>query len=120
ERGVLVDLIVQSLGEDGHTNLGFTVPRSDSAKAEEVVSALAKRFGGDASADPGVAILSVTGVGVRSHTGVGTRVFRALSEAGINVELVGTSEVEMTVVVAGESGAKAVEASLSAFSDVIR
>lgn len=119
-RGVMVDLIVQSLGEDGQTNLGFTIPKTDVAKAEEVVTGLATRFGGAVTADPGVAMLSVTGVGVRSHTGVGTRVFRALSEAGINVELVGTSEVEMTVVIAAEHGATAVAAARAAFADVVR
>lgn len=117
-RDVMVDLIVQSIGQDGHTNVGITVPQKDIDTAKQVVDKLAKEFGGEVRAEPGIAILAVTGVGVRSHTGVGTRVFRALSEASINVELIGTSEVEMTVVVAGEHGAKALEAAKEAFADV--
>ena len=61
----------------------------------------------------------MTGVGVRSHTGVGARIFKALSEAGINVELIGTSEVEVSVVVAGEHGEQALKAARAAFADVI-
>ncbi|QDT67632.1 Aspartokinase [Planctomycetes bacterium MalM25] len=119
ERGVMVDLIVQSIGEEGHTNLGLTVPQADLATAQQVVEGLAAKNGGTVSTEPGIAILSVTGVGVRSHTGVGARIFRALSEAEINVELIGTSEVEVTVVVDGAMGDQALEAARAAFADVI-
>ncbi|MGL4513324.1 MAG: aspartate kinase [Lacipirellulaceae bacterium] len=116
---IVVDLIVQSIGFDGLTTVGFTVPRKDHAAAEEVVKQLVTRFGGASTSEPSIAILSVTGVGVRSHTGVGTRMFRALSDAGINVELIGTSEVEVNVVVAGAHGAAGLAALKQAFADVV-
>ncbi len=119
KEGVLVDLIVQSIGTDGRTNVGFTVPCDDEAKAEKVVSKMADKIGGTVSVESSVAILGVTGIGVRSHTGVGTRIFQALSEAGINVELIGTSEVAISVVVAGEQGKKGLNAMQQVFADVI-
>lgn len=118
-QGVLVDLIVQSIGTDGRTNVGFTVPRAEESKAQAVVEKMADKVGGTVSIEPNVAILGVTGIGVRSHTGVGTRIFRALSEAGINVELIGTSEVAISVVVAGDQGKKGLEAMQEVFADVI-
>ncbi|QDV72591.1 aspartate kinase [Botrimarina mediterranea] len=119
-RDVMVDLIVQSIGEDGLTSVGITVPQKDAKAAADIVAEVAEKIGGEVSLDPGVAILSVTGVGVRSHTGVGTRIFRALSAAGINVEMIGTSEVRVSVVIGGEHGAKALAATEKAFADVIR
>lgn len=117
--GVLVDLIVQNVGLDGRTNVGFTVPVNEEERAKKVVEKLADKVGGTVLIEPNIAILGVTGIGVRSHTGVGTRIFRALSEAGINVELIGTSEVAISVVVTGEQGKKGLAAMQEAFADVI-
>lgn len=119
DKGVLVDLIVQSIGTDGLTNVGFTVPQTEESKAQEVVKEMAEKIGGDVTVESSVAILGVTGIGVRSHTGVGTRIFQALSEAGINVELIGTSEVAISVVVAGNEGKKGLDAMQKIFADVI-
>lgn len=119
DKRVLVDLIVQSIGSDELTNVGFTVPQSEETKAKTVVAEMAKKIGGDLAVESSVAILGVTGIGVRSHTGVGTRIFQALSEAGINVELIGTSEVAISVVVAGDQGKKGLEAMQKIFADVI-
>ncbi|MEM1305046.1 MAG: ACT domain-containing protein, partial [Planctomycetota bacterium] len=69
--------------------------------------------------DAEVAILSVTGVGVRSHTGVGVRMFRSLSQAGINVELISTSEMKVNAVVAAESGDAGLAVLEKAFADVL-
>ena len=118
-KGIVVDLIVQSVGDEGHTNLGFTVPQKDHDSALATVEAFVRRIGGHATSESKVSILSVEGIGVRSHTGVGTRMFRALSEAGINVELIGTSEVEVNAVVAGTSGDTGLAALEKAFADVI-
>ena len=117
---IVVDLIVQGIGDDGHTTLAFTVPRKDHARAEQAVRAISESHGGEPTSEPEIAILSVTGVGVRSHTGVGARMFRALSEAGINVELICTSEVEVNAVVSGENGAAGLAALEKAFADVVR
>ncbi|TWT88299.1 Aspartokinase [Pseudobythopirellula maris] len=117
--GIVVDMIVQSVGRDGKTAVAFTVPAADVQRAGEVAAEIVARFGGASSVDPGVAILTVTGVGIRSHTGVGSRMFRALTDAGINVELISTSEVQVSVVVEGAKGPAGLKAMEKAFADVI-
>lgn len=116
---LLVDMIVQSIGNDGTTNVSFTVPVADLEKATQVAAEVTKRFGGDAETKKSIAILSVTGVGIRSHTGVSNRIFQALSKAGINVELVSTSEMKVNVVVDAASGAKGLKTLEAAFADVV-
>lgn len=118
-QGILVDLIVQGFGADGLASVSFTVPAASHDTAKGVASELAARFGGEVVTKPRTAILSVKGVGVRSHTGVGVRMFRALSEAGINVEMIGTSEVEIHAVIDFEQGDRALAALNQAFRDVI-
>ena len=71
------------------------------------------------SSSPEVAKLSVSGIGLRSHTSVGTRMFRSLSEAGINVEMINTSEVQVNVVVDGKQGQQALAVLTEAFADVL-
>ena len=117
--GVLVDMIVQSVGEEGHTNLTFTVPRESLPTAQKIVQELVDRVGGELSCEEEIAILTVTGVGIRSHTGVGTRMFAALYEAGINVEIISTSEVRVNVVIDAAKGEAGLEALKQAFADVI-
>ncbi|QDS97804.1 aspartate kinase [Adhaeretor mobilis] len=117
---LLVDMIVQGTGRDGLANISFTVPSESVQKAVEVASATAKQHGcGPVGSEKEIAILSVFGIGVRTHVGVGVRMFKALDDAGINVEMINTSEVRVNVVVnaaKGEAGLKALEA---AFADVI-
>ncbi|TWT38159.1 Aspartokinase 2 [Posidoniimonas corsicana] len=117
---IIVDMIVQGVGGDGKTTLSFTVPAKDADRARKVVEAIADRLGGDVTSLASVAILSVNGVGIRSHTGVSTRMFRALSAAGINVELISTSEVRVNVVVAREQGDAGLAALAAAFEDVVK
>jgi aspartate kinase len=117
--GIVVDMIVQGIGADGKTNLSFTIPHADAAKAADAAGEVIATLGGQIETDQRVAILSVTGVGIRSHTGVSLRMFRALSQAGINVELVSTSEVKVNMVVQGESGQAGLKALEVAFADVI-
>lgn len=116
---IVVDMIVQGVGVDGHTALSFTTPSADAERAGKVVQAIADRLGGAVSVASQVAILSVNGVGIRSHTGVGARMFRALADASINVELISTSEVKVNVVVASKNGASGLEAMTGAFADVV-
>ena len=117
--GIVVDMIVQGVGANGKTNLSFTVPQPTTGEAASAAGSAIKKLGGTLETHPSIAILSVTGVGIRSHTGVGLRMFRALSQAGINVELVSTSEVKVNVVVAGDKGAAGLAALQEAFADVI-
>jgi aspartate kinase len=119
--GVFVDMIVQSFGRNGKANLSLTVPRADLAKALKTTEALSKKFNcGPISSAPQVAKLSVSGIGMRSHTGVAIRMFRALAEAGINVEMINTSEVRVNVVVDGAAGKKGLSALQAAFKDTLR
>lgn len=117
---LMVDMIVQGAGRDGKANLSFTVPRPAVAKAEQVVRQAAERLGcGPVSSDPEIAILSVFGIGIRSHVGVGVRMFEALAEADINVEMINTSEVRINVVVDADEGSDGLKALQKVFADVI-
>lgn len=119
--GIFVDLIVQSFGRDGRANLSFSVPRGELDRARATAEALGREFRcGPVSYAAEVAKLSVSGVGLRSHTGVAIRMFKALADAGINVELISTSEVRVNVVVAGRQGRAGLAALDRAFADVRR
>ena len=117
---IIVDMIFQGTGNDGKANLSFTVPQTDVKRALEVTKKVAAKLDcHQVSHEPKIAILSVLGIGIRTHTGVGLRMFEALSQAGINVEMINTSEMRINVVVdysKGEAGLKALEA---AFADVM-
>lgn len=120
ETNVFVDMIVQGYGRNGQANLSFTVPHQQISRALMDVGKLAKSLNcGAVTSSPRVAKLSVSGIGLRSHTGVAIRMFRSLAEAGINVEMINTSEVRVNVVVAGEHGQKAMECLKKAFADVL-
>lgn len=115
---IFVDMIVQSLGRAGHANLSFTVPQSHLDKALKVSRETATKLGcGPVTSSPRVAKLSVSGIGMRSHTDVAIRMFRSLSQAGINVEMINTSEVRVNVVVDGAAGQKGLECLKQAFAD---
>jgi aspartate kinase len=117
---ILVDMIVQSVGHDGKASVSFTVKQSSLAASLDVVRRLAEEMKcGGISHAPKIAILSVTGIGMRSHTGVGIRMFQALADAGINVDMINTSEVRINVAVAAEKGEAALAALKNAFADVM-
>ncbi|MFO0871620.1 MAG: aspartate kinase [Pirellulales bacterium] len=117
---IFVDMIVQSHTGRGQASLTFTVPQDRLTDAVSVAERVARTFAcqGVTSA-PRVAKLSVSGVGLRSHTGVAIRMFRALAEAGINVDLINTSEVRVNIVVDGAAGQRALERLQTAFADVL-
>jgi aspartate kinase len=116
---ILVDMIVQSIGRDDLADVSFTVPRGEVEHARQVLRALSKQLGGEVKDVPAVAILTVKGIGIRSHTGVGLRMFKALAEAKINVEMVSTSEVRVNVVIAADKGEAGLAALKAAFADVL-
>jgi len=119
--GVFVDMIVQSHGSHAErASLSFTVPRGQVEKATEVARRLVKQLScKGVSSCPNIAKLSVSGVGLRSHTGVAIRMFRALAEAGVNVDMISTSEVRVNVVVDGRAGAAALSSLRAAFADAL-
>ena len=119
--GIFVDMIVQNVGRQGQANLSFTVPQEKLLQSVDVAHELSASLdGGKVTHAAGVAKLSVSGIGLRSHTGVAIRMFRALSEAGINVDMVNTSEVRVNVVVDGAAGQQGLDALNAAFADVMR
>jgi aspartate kinase len=118
--GIIVDMIVQSVGREGTASVSFTVPHKDIDKSLALTGKLAQRLGcPPPSGSPQVAKLSVFGVGMRSQTGVAARLFQSLAAAGINVVMISTSEVRLNVVVEGPQGAQALEVLRKEFADVI-
>lgn len=119
-KSINVDVIIQNVGRDENANVSFTCPQDDYETAyaalEEVVQQMG---GGDVWGNRGAAKLSVSGIGLRSHTGVGVRMFKALSEAGINVNLISTSEVRVNVIVNQEQGEPGLKVLKKAFEDVL-
>ena len=120
EGGIVVDMIVQSVGRQGRANLSFTVPQQDLNKSLGIAAALAEGFGcPPPTSCSKVAKLSVSGIGMRSHTGVASRMFQSLASQSINVEMISTSEVRVNVVVDGSQGQKALEVMRGEFEAVM-
>jgi aspartate kinase len=116
EGGIMVDMIVQNVGHSGHANLSFTVPREDLDQCLLLAREVLEQWpGARLSFDREIAKLSVMGIGLRSHTGVGEKMFRALAEAGVNVQLINTSEIRVSAVVAIDLGQQAHACLLQAF-----
>ncbi len=120
--GIFVDMIVQShKGYQGRISVSFTMPANQLQEALEVSKRLARDFGcHSVTHRPQVAKLAVSGIGLRSHTDVAIRMFRALAEAKINVDMISTSEVQVTVVVDGQHGHVGLARLQQAFADVLR
>lgn len=103
EANILVDMIVQnvSVKQTGTTDISFTVHKDDVEKAEAALTPCLPDLGEGVTirARDGIAKLSVVGIGMRSHSGVAAEMFEALSKAGINIEMISTSEIKITVTV---------------------
>jgi len=113
---IMVDMIVQNVGVGNRTNISFTVPREDLDQCLLLVRAVLEEWpDAELSFEKEIAKLSVRGIGLRSHTGVGSKMFQALSQAGINVTMLNTSEILMSVVVNSDAGEKAHQCLLEAF-----
>lgn len=95
-----VDMIVQNVSQDNTTDFTFTVHRNDLRKAEEVLHKVASEIGArEVGGDGKIAKVSIVGVGMRSHAGVASRMFEALSRDGINIQMISTSEIKISVVI---------------------
>tara|TARA_R110000868_G_scaffold55460_5_gene172514 strand:+ start:12557 stop:13777 length:1221 start_codon:yes stop_codon:yes gene_type:complete len=101
EASINVDMIVQNVSEDGRaTDLTFTVPKDDLSRTMEVLEAAKETLGFErVVGDPDVVKISVVGVGMRSHAGVAMRMFQALADKGINIQVISTSEIKISVLV---------------------
>jgi aspartate kinase len=109
--GIIVDMIVQNLTASGLAELSFSVPQNDLRKALAVTEKLTHKLNANTRvvADPDIAKLFVLGVGMRTHTGVARRMFGALAQRGINISMINTSEVRVSVVVDQSRGQEALE-----------
>jgi len=116
EAGVMVDMIVQNIGREGRANITFTVPKDDVFKAEKALDqALAEFEGASAHTIGDIAKVSVVGLGMRSHSGVAAMLFDALAEAGINIEMITTSEIKISVGIHPDQADDAVRTAHGAF-----
>jgi aspartate kinase len=104
DAGVNVDMIVQNVSEDGKkTDLTFTVGRGELHRALDAIEKAAAAIGyRDMTHDAGVAKISIVGIGMRTHSGVAQLMFRTLAEKGINIEVISTSEIKVSVLIAEE------------------
>jgi aspartate kinase len=117
DAGVNVDMIVQNVSEDGRkTDLTFTVARSELARALGAIEKAATQIGyKDLTSDSDVAKISIIGIGMRAHPGVAQTMFRTLSDKGINIQVISTSEIKVSVLIAEEYVELAVRALHSAY-----
>ncbi|HVW20660.1 MAG TPA: aspartate kinase [Opitutaceae bacterium] len=115
DANVVVDMIVQNVGQGGLADLTFTVPLSDKAKSVKVLGPVLKEVGGSAAVHEQVAKLSVVGVGMKTHSGVAATVFQKLAEAAVNIQLISTSEIKISVVIALDKADEAARVIHAAF-----
>ncbi|MEE9522739.1 MAG: aspartate kinase [candidate division NC10 bacterium] len=100
EAGIVVDMIVQNISQDGHTDISFTVPRSDFHKAKELVEGVAREIGANQIlGDDRIAKVSIVGVGIRTHSGVAAKMFAALAAEKVNIMMISTSEIKVSCVI---------------------
>ncbi len=100
EANIEVDVIVQNSADDNTTDFSFTVSRSDLARAKEVLQGVANEIKArEVRGDSKIAKVSVVGVGMRSHAGVASQMFGALAEVGINIQMITTSEIKISVII---------------------
>lgn len=102
-----VDMIIQNVGIDGSTNLGFTVPQNDLESAKRVIESLSHNIGG-MDFDQNICKVSVVGVGMKSHAGVAAKAFETLASSNINIEMISTSEIKVSMAISAKYGELAV------------
>ena len=111
QKKINVDIILQSTGRDGNKDLIFTVPRSEAENTRKLLDENVSRFGGsEAEIKTGVAKVSIVGAGMQSHFGVAAKMFEALSENQINIQMISTSEIKISCIIDRNDADKAVSA----------
>jgi len=114
--GVNVDMIVQNTSAHGLADISFTVPAEDVVKTRQVIRAAGEAVGvKDITLDDDIAKISVVGVGMRGHSGVAFQMFKALAALGINIEMISTSEIKVSVLIKKSLADRAVIALHKAF-----
>jgi aspartate kinase len=114
-QNIAVDMIAQNVGSNGRAAIGFTVPRNELPATLAVLRPLAAEMGARVHHDEGVSKVSVVGSGMRTHTGVAQRMFAALAAAGVNMKMVTTGDIKISVLVDKADGVKALRAVHQAF-----
>jgi aspartate kinase len=116
DANIIVDMIVQNVGRNGIANLTFTVPQSDSHRAQQALAPVFQELGGgEVAIHNQIAKLSVVGVGMKTHSGVAATLFETLAAKGINIELISTSEIKISVVILAARADDAARAAHAAF-----
>src|SRR3954463_9750310 len=116
EAGVNVDMIVQNVGHHGATDLSFTIPRVELAKAKRILEPIARDLAArELTTDASVAKVSIVGAGLHNAPGYAARMFGTLADAGVNIEMISTSEVRITCMIAEEALETALRALHAAF-----
>ncbi len=116
EENINVDMIVQNISADGTTDMTFTIGKTDLPRSHAALMAIRDQVGwSEVLEDPNVAKISVVGVGMRSHAGVANTMFRALADKAINIQVISTSEIKVSVLIAAEYTELAVRALHTAY-----
>jgi aspartate kinase len=111
DAGISVDIILQNVSRDGVTDLSFTVPQGDLGEAERIVGKVSKDIGAaGVMSDGNVAKVSLVGTGMLGQPGIAAKMFRCLADSGINIEMISTSEIRITCIVARSAAKDAVRA----------
>ena len=115
QKGINIDVILQSVGRDGTKDISFTCAASNAEDAVEILEDIFSMEGAAVSCDTTVAKISIVGAGMQSHSGTASKMFGALYEAGINISMISTSEITISVLIDKELADKAVAAVHAAF-----
>ncbi len=111
DAGVMIDMIVQNVSQDGSTDISFTVPLAMLETAEGIARTVAQRVrAGGVSSDSGIAKVSIVGIGMKTESGIASRMFRILADHDINIQMISTSPIRISCVVAEERAFEAVSA----------
>ena len=116
-QGIEVDIIIQNVSEDKTTDFTFTVKREKAFEAKKILTDLSEEFGGgEIELNEDISKVSVVGVGMKSHAGVAATMFKTLAENKINIEMISTSEIKISVIVKEDSAHDAVKSIHDAFN----
>ena len=116
EKGINVDMIIQNVSEEGYTDLSFTVSTEDIEKTSSLGDLIKAESGAERiSYDENIAKVSIVGVGMRAHTGIASKVFKTLADKEININMISTSEIKISVVLSKDRAHEAVQALHEAF-----
>jgi aspartate kinase len=110
DANIEIDMIIQNQGHDGTTDFTFTISRADLSKAKEILKQTAEKLGArETQCDDSIVKVSMVGIGMKSHSGIASNMFKVLAENDINIQMIGTTEIKISVVINEEQLEKAVQ-----------